>query len=60
MKTPMKTLIVACLFATLLATSTAYAFEWPSAPQQPKGTEGPDTRHAAIQTVRGAEGPDAR
>lgn len=56
----MKTAIVACMLATLLAASTAFAFEWPSDPQQPKGIEGPDIRHAAVQTVKGIEGPDIR
>ena len=42
----MRTLIVAYLFATLLASSTAFALDWPSNPQQPKGTEGPDVRYS--------------
>jgi hypothetical protein len=39
----MKTLIVACMLATLFTVSTAYAFEWPTAPQTVKGIEGPDS-----------------
>ena len=42
MKTLTKTLIAACLLATLCATSTAFAISWPSDPQPVKGVEGPD------------------
>ncbi len=38
----MKTLIVACMLATLFAVSTAHAVAWPSDPQPVKGIEGPD------------------
>ena len=50
----MKTFIVACLFATLFAASTAFAFEWPSDPQPIKGTEGPDVRYS--RTVMSPDG----
>ena len=57
----MKTLIIASMFATLLATSTAFAVEWPTNPQQPKGTEGPDVQHSQIVIPRGApDWPDVR
>ena len=42
MKTLMKPFIVACLLATVFASSTALAFEWPSDPQPIRGVEGPD------------------
>ena len=38
----MKTLILACMLATLFTVSTAYAFELPTAPQPVRGIEGPD------------------
>ncbi len=57
----MKTLIVACLFAIVFAASTAFAFEWPSDPQPPKGTEGPDVRHSqSVMPQRGLEWPEVR
>jgi len=52
----MKTFIVACLFATLFAASTAFAFEWPSDPQPIKGTEGPDVRYS--RTGMSPDGPE--
>jgi hypothetical protein len=60
----MKKLFAASVFATVLAASTAFAFELPSAPQPIKGIEGPDIRLAEVQhpslPVEGPEGPDVR
>ena len=59
----MKNLFAASVFATVLAASTALAFELPST-QPIRGTEGPDTRltmsHRATQPITGIEGPDVR
>jgi hypothetical protein len=59
----MKKLFVASLIATMLAASTAFAFE-ARASQPVKGTEGPDIRLTAdrqsTQPVKGTEGPDIR
>ena len=60
----MKKLFAASVFATVLAASTAFAFELPSAPQPIRGTEGPDIRltqdDQSTQPIRGSEGPDIR
>ncbi len=60
----MKKLFAAGVMATVLAASTALAFELPSAPQPIRGTEGPDVRltvsHRATQSITGIEGPDVR
>ncbi len=57
----MKTLIVAGMLATILAASTAFAFDWPKDPQQPKGTEGPDVQHSrTVIPEGGPDWPDAR
>jgi len=56
----MKKLLMISVLTSLLATSTAFAFELPSTNQQARGTEGPDTRYSATQQVRGTEGPDVR
>lgn len=60
----MKKLFAAGLVATVLAASTALAFELPSTPQPIRGTEGPDIRMTEVQHpsmhVEGPEGPDVR
>lgn len=59
----MKKLVFAGVIATVLAASTALAFELPST-QPIKGTEGPDVRltesHRPTQPVKGIEGPGIR
>jgi len=59
----MKKVFAATLIATLLAASTALAFELPST-QPIRGTEGPDTRltqdDQSTQPIMGTEGPDIR
>ncbi len=55
----MKELFAASVFATVLAVSTAFAFEVP-ATQPIKPIEGPNTRYAAFQPIKGIEGPDIR
>ena len=59
----MKKLIVASVIATVLAASTALAFEVPST-QPIRGTEGPDIRLTGVRhpslLVEGPEGPDIR
>jgi len=59
----MKKLFVASVIASVLAASTAFAFELPSS-QPIKGSEGPDIRFAdnapPAPPVRGTEGPDIR
>lgn len=59
----MKKLFAASAIATVLAASTAFAFELPST-QPIRGTEGPDIRltqdDQSTQPVRGIEGPDIR
>ncbi len=59
----MKKLFVASLIATLLAASTAFAFDPPST-QPVRGTEGPEIRltddQQSPQPVREPEGPDIR
>lgn len=59
----MKKVFVATLIATLLAASTAFAFELPSS-QPIRGTEGPDVRlrqaDQSTQPIMGSEGPDVR
>ncbi|HSC70318.1 MAG TPA: hypothetical protein VLH58_03145 [Candidatus Methylomirabilis sp.] len=59
----MRKLFVASVIATVLAASTAMAFELP-ATQPVRGTEGPDVRltqsDQATQPIKGVEGPDNR
>jgi hypothetical protein len=55
----MKMLFAASAMATLLAASAALAFE-PSSTQPSKPIEGPNTRYAALQPIKGTEGPDIR
>jgi len=59
----MKKVFAATLIATLIAASTALAFELPST-QPIRGTEGPDIRltqdDQSTQPIRGSEGPDIR
>lgn len=59
----MKKVFATTLIATLLAASTALAFELPST-QPIRGTEGPDARltqdDQSTQPIRGLEGPDIR
>jgi len=59
----MKKVFAATLIATLIAASTALAFELPST-QPIRGTEGPDIRltqdDQSTQPIRGTEGPDIR
>ena len=59
----MKKVFAATLIATLLAASTALAFEL-SSTQPIRGTEGPDTRltqdDQSTQPIMGTEGPDIR
>jgi hypothetical protein len=59
----MRKLFLATLIASVLAASTAFADERPSAPPV-KGTEGPDVRvsqsDASTQPVKGPEGPGIR
>jgi hypothetical protein len=59
----MKKVFAATLIATLLAASTALAFERPST-QPIRGTEGPDIRliqdNQATQPIKGIEGPGIR
>ena len=59
----MKKLFAASVVATVLAASTALAFE-PSYMQPIRGTEGPDIRLVVVQhpslPVDGPEGPDVR
>ena len=55
----MKKLVTASVFATVLAASTAFAFEVPTS-QPIKPIEGPNTRYAAFQPIQGIEGPDLR
>ncbi len=60
----MKKLFAARMILTILAASTAFAFELPSAPQPTKGIEGSDVRltevHYPSLPVEGPEGPDVR
>ncbi len=60
----MKKLFAAGLIATVLAASTAFAFELPSGPQPIRGTEGPDVRltqnDQPTQPIKGVEGPGIR
>jgi hypothetical protein len=60
----MKKLLAAGVIATVLAASTAFAFELPSTPQPIRGTEGPDVRltQSGQPTVpiKGVEGPGTR
>jgi len=59
----MKKLLVVSAIVSVLATSTAFAFELPSS-QPVKGTEGPDIRYTddtrPAPPVKGTEGPDIR
>ena len=59
----MKKVFAATLIATLIAASTALAFELPST-QPIRGTEGPDIRltqdDQSTQPIMGTEGPDIR
>lgn len=59
----MKRLFAASVSATVLAASTALAFQLPSS-QPIKGIEGPDVRltqnDQSRQPVKGIEGPDVR
>ena len=52
----MKKLFAASVFATVLAASTAFAFEVPTT-QPIKPIEGSNTRYAAFQPIKGLEGP---
>jgi hypothetical protein len=59
----MKKLLSVCVVATVLAASSAFAFQLPD--QQPvRGIEGPDVRlstdHQSAQPSMGTEGPDVR
>jgi hypothetical protein len=60
----MKKLFAAAVIATVLAASTALAFELPSGPQPIRGIEGPDIRLTDVQQpamhVEDPEGPDVR
>ncbi len=60
----MKKLFAAGVIATVLAASTALAFELPSDPQPIRGTEGPDVRltqdDQSTQPIKGVEGPGIR
>jgi len=59
----MKKVFAATLIATLLAASTAFAFELPSS-QPIRATEGPDARltqdDQSTQPIKGIEGPNTR
>lgn len=59
----MRKLLVASVIASVLAASTAFAFESPSS-QPIKGTEGPGIRYTdegrPAPPVKGTEGPDIR
>ena len=59
----MRKLFVASVIASVLAASTAFAFELP-ATQPIRGTEGPDVRltqdDQAPQPIKGVDGPDIR
>ncbi len=59
----MKKVFAATLIATLLAASTALAFELPST-QPIRGTEAPDIRltqdDQSTQPIKGTEGPGIR
>jgi hypothetical protein len=60
----MKKLIAAAVISSVLAASTALAFELPSTPQPIRGTEGPDIRltqtDQPTQPIKGVEGPGIR
>ena len=59
----MRKLFVASVIASVLAASTAFAFEQP-ATQPIRETEGPDVRltqdDQAPQPIKGVDGPDIR
>ncbi len=58
----MKKLLAAGVIATVLAASTAFAYDGTNQPV--RGTEGPDIRRSqddqSTQPVKGTEGPDIR
>ncbi len=56
----MKKVVAGGIFATLLAASTAFAFELPASQPTKHEPEGPDTRYGAVQSILGIEGPDGR
>ena len=60
----MRKLLAAGVIAIVLAASTAFAFELPSAPQPIRGTEGPDMRltqgDQPTVPIKGVEGPGIR